>query len=131
MKGLDYRGVSVLAAYQPVAGTNWYIVAKMERNVVLAPLRSLLYWISWVAIFSIAALSISMLLFWREQTRVQGLALLAEKGKSDSLLRHFFDLPFVGMSITTADTKHWLQFNDHLCDMLGYTREELVGDDSS
>ena len=126
MKGLDYRGVSVLAAYQPVARTDWYIVAKMERNVVLAPLRSLLYWISWVAIFSIAALSISMLLFWREQTRVQGLALLAEKGKSDSLLRHFFDLPFVGMAITSAETKHWLQFNDHLCDMLGYTREELV-----
>lgn len=129
MKGRDYRGVSVLAAYQPVAGTPWYIVTKIERDNVLAPLRSLIYWISWVAFFSIATLSVAMLLFWREQKRVQSLAFQAEKGKADSLLRHFFDLPFVGMAITSAETKRWLQFNDHLCDILGYTREELVEKD--
>lgn len=126
MKGMDYRGVSVLAAYQPVAGTDWYVVAKIERDTVLAPLRALIYWISWVAFFSIAALSVALLLFWREQKRVQSLALLAEKGKSDSLLRHFFDLPFVGMAIISPETKRWLQFNDHLCNILGFTREELV-----
>ncbi len=125
MKGRDYRGVSVLAAYQPVAGTDWYVVAKIERDNVLAPLRALIYWISWVAFFSIAALSVALLLFWREQKRVQSLALLAEKGESDSLLRHFFDLPFIGMAITSPETKRWLQFNDRLCDILGYTREEL------
>jgi diguanylate cyclase (GGDEF)-like protein/PAS domain S-box-containing protein len=129
MKGRDYRGVSVLAAYQPVAGTDWCVVAKIERDNVLAPLRSLIYWISWVAFFSIATLSVAMMLFWREQQRVQSLALLAEKGKSDSLLRYFFDLPFIGMAITSAETKRWLQFNDHLCDILGYTREELVEKD--
>lgn len=129
MKGRDYRGISVLAAYQPVAGTDWHVVAKIERDNVLAPLKALIYWISWVAVFSIAALSVALLLFWREQRRVQGLALLAEKGKLDSLLRHFFDLPFIGMAITSPETKRWLQFNDHLCNILGYTREELVEKD--
>jgi diguanylate cyclase (GGDEF)-like protein/PAS domain S-box-containing protein len=101
----------------------------MERDNVLAPLRSLLYWICWVTLFSVATLSVAILLFWREQRRLQSLALQAEKGKSDSLLRHFFDLPFIGMAITSAKSKHWLQFNDHLCDILGYTREELVEKD--
>ena len=50
----------------------------------------------------------------------------AEQEKADRLLRHFFDLPFVGMAITSPGTKRWLQFNDCLCGMLGYSREELA-----
>ena len=125
-KGRDYRGVSVLSAYQPVDGTDWYIIANIERDNVLAPLRALIYWVSWIAIFSIVTLSIALLLFWREQKRVQSLALQTEKGKSDSLLRHFFDLPFIGMAVISPETKRWEQFNDHLCAIFGYTREELL-----
>jgi diguanylate cyclase (GGDEF)-like protein/PAS domain S-box-containing protein len=80
---------------------------------------------NWIAFSSITALSIALMLLWREQRRVQRLALLTEKSKSDSLLRHFFDLPFIGMAIYSTKTKYWLQFNDHLCTILGYTREEL------
>ena len=50
----------------------------------------------------------------------------AEQVKADRLLRHFFDLPFVGMAIALPGTKRWLQVNDCLCGMLGYSREELV-----
>jgi PAS domain S-box-containing protein len=50
----------------------------------------------------------------------------AEQEKAERLLLHFFDLPFVGMAITSPKTKHWLQFNDRLCAMLGYPREELA-----
>ncbi len=41
-------------------------------------------------------------------------------------LRYFYDLPFIGMAITHPLTKQWVMVNDHLCHMLGYTREELV-----
>jgi PAS domain S-box-containing protein len=79
---------------------------------------------NWGAYFSIVLLSI-MLLLWREQRRLQKLALQTEQDKSDSLLRHFFDLPFIGMAVISTETKRWLRFNDHLCTILGYTREEL------
>lgn len=52
--------------------------------------------------------------------------LQAEKSKSDQLLRYFYDMPFVGMAITDAQTSRWLQFNNHLSDMLGYSRAELL-----
>lgn len=45
--------------------------------------------------------------------------------RSESLLRLFFDLPFIGMAITSAETKRWMRFNDRLCEILGYPREEL------
>ncbi|MDP2761441.1 MAG: cache domain-containing protein, partial [Sideroxyarcus sp.] len=36
--GKDYRGVEVLAAYRPVAGTDWHIVTKIDRDEVLKPM---------------------------------------------------------------------------------------------
>jgi diguanylate cyclase (GGDEF)-like protein/PAS domain S-box-containing protein len=80
---------------------------------------------NWVALFLITTLSMALRILWREQGRVQKLALQTEQDKSDSLLRHFFDLPFIGMAVISAETKRWLRFNDHLCAILGYTREEL------
>ena len=46
--------------------------------------------------------------------------------KSARQLRPFYDLPFIGMAITAPATKRWLQFNDRLCEILGYSREELA-----
>lgn len=37
----------------------------------------------------------------------------------------FFDMPFIGMSITSPETRRWVRFNDRLCQMLGYSREEF------
>lgn len=45
--------------------------------------------------------------------------------QDEELQRLFFDLPFIGMAITSPGTKHWLRFNDRLCEILGYSREEL------
>lgn len=41
-------------------------------------------------------------------------------------LRMFYELPFLGMAISSPADKRWLQVNDRLCDMLGYAREELL-----
>lgn len=42
------------------------------------------------------------------------------------VLRLFFDLPFLGMAVSSPHDKRWLQVNDRLCDILGYSREELL-----
>ena len=38
----------------------------------------------------------------------------------------FYDLPFIGMAVASTSTRRWLRVNDALCDLLGYTREELL-----
>jgi diguanylate cyclase (GGDEF)-like protein/PAS domain S-box-containing protein len=57
---------------------------------------------------------------------------VAERKQADEALRlseqHFrayFDRAMVGMAATSPE-KEWLEVNDTLCDMLGYTREELM-----
>ncbi|MBL0173043.1 MAG: PAS domain S-box protein [Gemmatimonadaceae bacterium] len=38
----------------------------------------------------------------------------------------FYDLPFIGMAVTSPSSKLWLQVNETLCEILGYPREELI-----
>ncbi|MBA3872450.1 MAG: PAS domain S-box protein [Anaerolineae bacterium] len=39
--------------------------------------------------------------------------------------RQYFELPLIGMALTSPD-KGWIQVNDKLCEMLGYSRDELT-----
>ena len=44
--------------------------------------------------------------------------------ESESMFRHFFNLPLVGTAITSAE-KGWIEVNDQTCEILGYSREAL------
>ncbi|BDU76802.1 hybrid sensor histidine kinase/response regulator [Mesoterricola sediminis] len=45
--------------------------------------------------------------------------------ESEARFKAWFDIPLVGISVTTPE-KGWLEVNPHHCAMLGYTREELM-----
>lgn len=126
METQDIRGTTVLAASRPIMGTTWYVVAKIDRDEVLAPLRHLTLWISLVTLGAVAAIASAVWLLWRAQQRAHQLALVAQSAERDELLRVFFDLPFLGMCITSPTTKRWRHVNERLCEILGYTREELL-----
>jgi PAS domain S-box-containing protein len=89
-------------------------------------LQRLTLLLSLVTLAAVAAISAALLLLWRQQQRSHHLVLAAQSAKHDQLLRLFFDLPFVGMSITSPVNKRWIHVNDRLCDMLGYTRDEML-----
>lgn len=43
---------------------------------------------------------------------------------SEQRFRSYFELPLIGIAITSIE-KNWLQVNDKLCQIFGYSREEL------
>ena len=45
--------------------------------------------------------------------------------ESEARFRSYFDMPLHGIAITSPE-KGWLQVNDRLCSILGYTRDEIV-----
>lgn len=122
-QGKDYRGVPVFTAYRPVSGTDWIIVAKLDRDEVLAPRRELAFWVSLITLLAIATVGTVLLLLWRQRGRNLQLEMQA---KSDRLLRQFYDLPFIGLVISSPAKKSWLQCNDRLCEILGYPRREMT-----
>lgn len=44
---------------------------------------------------------------------------------SEQRFRSYFQLPLVGIAISSLDQR-WVEVNDRLCSILGYTREELL-----
>lgn len=44
---------------------------------------------------------------------------------SETRMRSYFELPLIGIAITSLE-KGWLEVNDRLCAILGYTRDELI-----
>jgi len=48
-----------------------------------------------------------------------------ELKKSEARFRSYFDLPLHGIAITSP-AKGWIQVNDRICSILGYSRDEIV-----
>jgi PAS domain S-box-containing protein len=127
LQGRDYRGVPVLAAVRPVRGTDWLLVAKVDLNEVQRPLYQLVLWVALVALVAIVAVGFILRRLWRQQAQSHQLELIAQTAEKDRLLNLFYDLPFMGMGIVEPKSRRWLHVNDRMCEILGYSREELLG----
>ena len=122
-EGFDYRGTPVLAAYHPVAGTAWRVVVKMDRSEALAASLQMARWLAAVIASALMVLGTAVAVVLRQQQQADR---LAAQVASDQLIRQFYSMPFVGMAITSPKSKVWTQFNDRLCEIFGYPREELA-----
>jgi PAS domain S-box-containing protein len=49
----------------------------------------------------------------------------AQLRESERRFRNYFEQGLIGMAVTSVD-KRWVEVNDRLCEMLGYSREELL-----
>ena len=80
------------------------------------------FWASLLALLVITALGASTV-WWRQRERT---LLLELQAQSDRFLRQFYDLPFIGIALSSPTSKRWLQCNDRLCEILGYSRAEMT-----
>ena len=123
MHGLDYRHEPVLAAYRPINGTHWHIVAKVDHAEVMKPLIYLGWWVSAVTLLAFIVITAVLVLLWRQQRRTHQLAL---DRQAQQFVSNFYNLPFVGMAVVSSDDERFLQHNDMLIEMFGYARDELT-----
>ncbi len=116
--GLDYRGETVLAAYEPVSELNWGIVAKIDLVEVQAPFirAGIMAGLSAIVIIILGAL-----LFLQITT-----PLFKQLEENEQRFRGTFEQAAVGMAHATPDG-HLTMLNQRLCDILGYAQNELLG----
>jgi len=131
VSGRDYRGVPVLAAAQPVPGTSWFVLTKVDEADALYPIRRL------------AALTIGMTgaaflfvlaiggLVWQRQ-RLQGaMAEMRQREETAAAQLRFqatFDQAEAALAHLALDGR-WLRVNQRLCDLIGYAHDDLMRTD--
>ena len=124
--GPDHRGIAVLAAFRTIPGTSWHLLVKGDRTEALRPMWYNLSWIGAIAMVAVIGLLLALLQLLRQREHVQLLAVQTEQQRADKILTSFFDLPFLGMGIIDAKMQGFERFNERLCQMTGYPREELA-----
>jgi len=122
-RAMGHRGESVYAAFRPVAGTDWVLVAQQACDEARAPLRSLGYSVGAMTLLAVLVVGAVIARMWRLRDRTRQLVSAA---RSDAMLRRFYDMPFVGISMRPLSCDSWSMVNDYLCQLFGYTRDEML-----
>ncbi len=121
--GQDYNDLKVFASWNHVGDTDWKIILKYDYNKAIRSLQSSAFGIAVIIFFVVLVAGLALLLLWRMRLK---LAQSVAKIKEEELQKNVVPTPFLGMGILSAKMDSWLQCNDKLCDILGYTREELT-----
>jgi PAS domain S-box-containing protein len=129
VEGNDYRGQQVLAAVGPVAGTSWYIVAKVDAAEAYQGLSDREGLILVVVVLVVLVTGLGFGLAWRQRTAAYYRKDL-ESERAARLLSQQYDLitKYAYDVVMLADEDlRILQANDAATEVYGYTRDELLG----
>ena len=122
MKGKTLENDVALAAWYPVKGTSWYAITKIDYKTLMAPMRNMAFFFNFAIVTVLMIFGIILLFIWYVMQRSQTVAMdLREK----QLLNNFYTLPFIGMGVLSVSLDKWIHFNDKMCEIFGYTRNEF------
>ena len=129
--GVGFRGVPLLAAAVPVPGTDWYLVAKVDRAEVAADALHDAIWILAVATLALAGI-VATALMTRERRALE--LARADRARQDELLRSLALIRAIAESSTDAIYAKDLDGRYLLCNreaarQLGRPVEQVLGRD--
>lgn len=133
VEGVDYRPVPVLGVVKRIAGTNWYLVAKLDKFELHAQARRDAGWIALASILAlvIAAAAIGLI----HQRRELRLSLLQSRHQAEKLQAlQLLDAIAEGSTdaIYAKDVAgRYLLVNRELSRFLGKTRAQVLGQDDA
>ena len=122
VKGQTLENETALAAWSPVRGTNWFAVTKIDQKTLMAPMRNMAFLFNVAIVSMLLVCGIILLFIW---TIVQRSQTVARDLREKQLLNNFYTLPFIGMGVLSVSLEKWIHFNDKMCEIFGYTREEF------
>ena len=128
VEGRDYRGVPVLAALRAIAGSPWYMVARIDTAEAFAPLSERL----WMTAGFVGALLLSaggsVSFLWRHQRvsflKERFVRMVALQESEERFRRAVVYSPFP--MLLHADDGAIIFASNSWCEISGYTREELA-----
>jgi PAS domain S-box-containing protein len=127
--GTDYRGKAVLANLQPIPGSNWYLITKMDHSEIFAG-RNM--GSTWMIGAGLGLLIVLLGVFWVVRQHRQNLAfqtLFKEHVEEQNRLNHLENMvKYANDTILICDEdKNILHVNESALVLSGYQPDELNG----
>ena len=129
MEGIDYRGMPVIAALAAVPNSPWFLVARMDKTEVYAPIRERLWLMIALVCVLLAGAGAGIGMLWRSQKHSfyreqykSAEALRASEAFLNSIIEHS------PHSLWISDEKGTLiRLNQACRDLLNITDDEVIG----
>ena len=130
MDGFDYRGVPVVAEMRKIPGTDWFMVSKVDKAELLAPITRLKQWSLSLGL-AFALLGGILLYVWLKANHIRHKFLNEQHAAAverEMLLKHFAYLTrYANDVIFVADESgRIIEANERAMEVYGYTREEIL-----
>ena len=128
VEGIDYRGVPVLAAIKALPASPWYLVCKVDKEEIFAPVRNR----AWMMFFLICTLIVASGagggLIWRNQRAGYYRRLYeAELEREVLIKRHEYLTKYANDIILMMDAdRNIVEANERTVQTYGYSRDELL-----
>lgn len=133
LSGSDYRGILSLGAASAVTGTDWYLLAKIDRAEVDAKAMGDVVWVGLVGVLALFALAAGYYLFRQmQQLDAAWLAqhIQAERLRALNLLAEIADSS--DDAIFAKDVQgRYILFNRAACAYVGKSMDEVLGCEDS
>ena len=128
IEGVDYRGIPVIGAAKNIPDSPWFLVAKMDKAELYAPIRRTA-WIVAVLVFAFIARTGGGAGLWWRQQRAQFLVRYYEgklkrqvlEQKYNALTRYANDI-----ILMMDDTGRIIEANERAIQAYGHSRDELL-----
>lgn len=128
VEGLDYRGVPVLAAIRKIPNAPWFMIAKVDKEEVNAPLHLQFWYIASTVLVLIFSAASIVALWWRHQRALFYRGQYEAELEREALVTHFdYIVKYANdiILLMNLDGKI-VEANDQAYRAYGYLREELL-----
>jgi PAS domain S-box-containing protein len=128
-KNLDHRGIEVVYDHQPIHGTGWHLVAKIDAAEILHSVRDAGVAAFAVTLGLILAVGGSAIVYWRQQLRLFAANRHAVDLQHEALSKH---LDLMSRHANDAiflydESGAIVEANERAVERYGYPRDELIG----
>jgi len=133
LEGVDYRGVPAIGVAQPVAGTSWWVIAKVDRDELFGAAHKETLWIVFASLLTwIISVALAMLLLERRELRhaQQKRYEQAEKLRALKLLSEIADASVDGIFAKDRQCRY-IMFNRAASSFTGKSEDQVIGQDDS
>lgn len=129
IEGIDYRGVPVVACIQPIKGTPWFLVSRIDTDEVYAPMYERRWEIILFVLLIVAGFGSILFFLWRRQQynqqkqNYQSIMALLE---SEKRYKTIFEGAGEGIMYHLPNGKI-IECNESFAKIHGYTQKEMIG----